>query len=94
MVMQMRAGFSTPRRDQRSARTARRCIRARFAMPIRDSSPGRPRPTIRGIRGGILTFSISQVLHPDGKPYRDAEVKLIRELTGRGKPTGPGSEVD
>ena len=27
-----------------------------------------------------------EVLHPDGKPYREAEVRLIRELTGRGKP--------
>jgi hypothetical protein len=27
-----------------------------------------------------------EVFHPDGKPYRDAEVKLIRELTGREKP--------
>jgi len=26
-----------------------------------------------------------EVLHADGKPYREAEVKLIRELTGRGK---------
>lgn len=26
-----------------------------------------------------------EVLHPDGKPYREAEVKLIRELTGRGE---------
>jgi Cellulase (glycosyl hydrolase family 5) len=25
-----------------------------------------------------------EILHPDGKPYREAEVKLIRELTGRG----------
>jgi hypothetical protein len=39
------------------------------------------------------TVWFHEVLHPDGKPYRDAEVKLIRELTGRGKPTGPGSEV-
>jgi hypothetical protein len=35
MVMQMRAGSQPPRQDQRSARTALRCIRARFAMPIR-----------------------------------------------------------
>jgi hypothetical protein len=35
MMMQMQAGFSTPRQDQRSARTSLRCIRARFAMPIR-----------------------------------------------------------
>lgn len=27
-----------------------------------------------------------EVLHPDGTPYRWAEVNLIRELTGRGKP--------
>ena len=26
-----------------------------------------------------------EVLHPDGKPYREAEVKLIHDLTGRGK---------
>jgi len=26
-----------------------------------------------------------EVLHPDGIPYREAEVKLIRGLTGRGK---------
>jgi len=26
-----------------------------------------------------------EVLHPDGRPYREAEVKLIHELTGRGK---------
>ena len=25
-----------------------------------------------------------EILHTDGKPYREAEVKLIRELTGRG----------
>jgi hypothetical protein len=25
-----------------------------------------------------------EILHSDGKPYREAEVKLIRELTGRG----------
>jgi hypothetical protein len=25
-----------------------------------------------------------EILHADGKPYREAEVKLIRELTGRG----------
>jgi hypothetical protein len=24
-----------------------------------------------------------EVLHPDGKPYREAEADLIRELTGR-----------
>jgi hypothetical protein len=39
------------------------------------------------------TVWFHEVLHPDGRPYRDAEVKLIREFTGRGKPTGPGSEV-
>ncbi len=27
-----------------------------------------------------------EVLHPDGQPYREAEVKLIHDLTGRGKP--------
>lgn len=32
------------------------------------------------------TLWFHEVLHPDGKPYRVAEVKLIRELTGRGKP--------
>jgi hypothetical protein len=32
-----------------------------------------------------------EVLHPDGTPYRDAEVKLIRELTARGKASGSGS---
>ena len=26
-----------------------------------------------------------EVLHPDGKPYREAEVKLIHDLSGRGK---------
>lgn len=31
------------------------------------------------------TLWFHEVLHPDGKPYRDAEVKQIRELTGRGK---------
>src|ERR1700686_1764022 len=39
------------------------------------------------------TVWFHEVLHPDGKPYREAEVKLIRELTGRGKPMGPSSEV-
>jgi hypothetical protein len=34
------------------------------------------------------TVWFHEVLHPDGKPYRDAEVKLIRELTGR--VTSPG----
>ncbi len=33
-----------------------------------------------------------EVLYPDGKPYRSAEVKLIRELTGRGKPASQGPE--
>ena len=32
------------------------------------------------------TVWFHEVFHPDGKPYRDAEVKLIRELTGREKP--------
>ena len=32
-----------------------------------------------------------EVLHPDGTPYRAAEVRLIRELTGRGKPTAETS---
>ena len=31
------------------------------------------------------TLWFHEVLHPDGKPYREAEVKLIRELTGRGR---------
>jgi hypothetical protein len=31
------------------------------------------------------TVWFHEVLHPDGTPYRDAEVKLIRRLTGRGK---------
>jgi Cellulase (glycosyl hydrolase family 5) len=31
------------------------------------------------------TLWFHEVLHPDGKPYREAEVKQIRELTGRGK---------
>ena len=31
------------------------------------------------------TVWFHEVLHPDGKPYRDAEVRLIRELSGRGK---------
>jgi hypothetical protein len=30
------------------------------------------------------TIWFHEVLHPDGKPYREAEVKLIRELTERG----------
>ena len=30
------------------------------------------------------TVWFHEVLHPDGKPYREQEVKLIRELTGRG----------
>lgn len=32
-----------------------------------------------------------EVLHPDGTPYRAAEVRLIRELTGRGRPTAETS---
>jgi len=39
------------------------------------------------------TVWFHEVLHPDGKPYREAEVKLIRELTGRGKAAGQGSAV-
>jgi Cellulase (glycosyl hydrolase family 5) len=31
------------------------------------------------------TVWFHEVLHPDGKPYREAEVALIRQLTGRGK---------
>jgi hypothetical protein len=30
------------------------------------------------------TVWFHEVLHPDGKPYREQEVNLIRELTGRG----------
>lgn len=30
------------------------------------------------------TVWFHEVLHPDGKPYRDTEVRLIRQLTGRG----------
>ncbi|HKU27541.1 MAG TPA: endo-1,4-beta-xylanase [Candidatus Sulfotelmatobacter sp.] len=30
------------------------------------------------------TVWFHEVLHPDGRPYREAEVDLIRELTGRG----------
>jgi hypothetical protein len=32
------------------------------------------------------TVWFHEVLFPDGRPYREAEVKLIRDLTGRGKP--------
>lgn len=38
------------------------------------------------------TIWFHEVLHPDGNPYRSTEVKLIRELTGRGKPTSSDSE--
>jgi hypothetical protein len=31
------------------------------------------------------TLWFHEVFYPDGKPYREAEVKLIRELTGHGK---------
>jgi hypothetical protein len=37
------------------------------------------------------TVWFHEVLYSDGKPYRVAEVRLIRELTGRGKPTSSGS---
>ncbi len=37
------------------------------------------------------TVWFHEVLHPDGTPYRSAEVKLIRELTARGKASGSGS---
>ena len=37
------------------------------------------------------TVWFHEVLHEDGKPYRDAEVKLIRELTGRGTSTTKGA---
>ena len=37
------------------------------------------------------TVWFHEVFYPDGKPYRDAEVKLIRELTGRGKPLVSGA---
>jgi Cellulase (glycosyl hydrolase family 5) len=38
------------------------------------------------------TVWFHEVLHADGKPYREAEVKLIRELTGRGKAATAGSQ--
>ena len=38
------------------------------------------------------TLWFHEVLHPDGRPYREAEVKLIRELTGRGKPGASSTE--
>src|SRR5215469_7400615 len=38
------------------------------------------------------TVWFHEVLHTDGKPYRGAEVKLIRELTGRGKPPDTDSQ--
>jgi hypothetical protein len=31
-----------------------------------------------------------EVFYPDGKPYREREVSLIRELTGRGRPAQDG----
>jgi len=31
-----------------------------------------------------------EVFYPDGKPYREREVRLIRELTGRGSPAQDG----
>jgi len=31
-----------------------------------------------------------EVFYPDGKPYREREVSLIRELTGRGRPARDG----
>ena len=34
------------------------------------------------------TVWFHEVLYPDGRPYRIAEVKLIHALTGRGKPMG------
>jgi len=37
------------------------------------------------------TVWFHEVLRPDGKPYRFAEVKLIRELTGRGRPLSADS---
>ena len=36
------------------------------------------------------TVWFHEVLYPTGKPYRDAEVTLIRELTGRGKKSSTG----
>jgi hypothetical protein len=39
------------------------------------------------------TVWFHEVLHPDGKPYREAEVQLIRELTGRGKVPAAGANV-
>ena len=35
------------------------------------------------------TVWFHEVLQPDGRPYRDEEVRLIRELTGRGKSWPP-----
>ena len=39
------------------------------------------------------TVWFHEVLHPDGKPYREAEVQLIRELTGRGKVRSASANV-
>lgn len=39
------------------------------------------------------TVWFHEVLHPNGKPYRESEVNLIRQLTGRGKPAASGAEV-
>jgi Cellulase (glycosyl hydrolase family 5) len=36
------------------------------------------------------TVWFHEVLHPDGKPYREAEVQLIRELTGHGSSSARG----
>jgi hypothetical protein len=38
------------------------------------------------------TVWFHEVLYPDGRPYRQAEVKLIRELTGRGKQSSSSAE--
>jgi hypothetical protein len=32
-----------------------------------------------------------EVLYPDGRPYREAEAKLIRDLTGRGSKVTPAA---
>ena len=39
------------------------------------------------------TVWFHEVLHPDGKPYREAEVQLIGELTGRGKARSAGANM-
>jgi hypothetical protein len=39
------------------------------------------------------TVWFHELLYPDGKPYREAEVQLIRELTGRGKVPSTGANM-